>query len=197
MELQSGILHAEEKDYKTSYSYFFEAFETYNTLNSKALALRALQYMLLAKIMMGSPQDVPSLLSGKVALQYKHADVDSLMKIAKACVARALHDFEAVQAQFAPSLATDRFIVTHLRSLYGRLLEQNLSRLIEPYSRVELAHVAKLIDLPVAAVEKQLSQMVLEGTIDGIIDQGQGYFIVFDEKPVDRSFPAARNTIAE
>jgi 26S proteasome regulatory subunit N6 len=49
--MQSGILHSEEKDYKTAYSYFFETFEGYSSQDD-AKAVLALKYMLLCKIML-------------------------------------------------------------------------------------------------------------------------------------------------
>ena len=50
-------------------------------------------------------------------------------------------------------LSDDAMVKSHLNDLYNTLLEQNLSRIIEPFSRVEMAHVAELIDLPVKQVE--------------------------------------------
>ena len=51
IDTQSGILHAEEKDYKTAYSYFFEAFEQFSALNEPQ-AVNTLKYMLMCKIML-------------------------------------------------------------------------------------------------------------------------------------------------
>lgn len=67
--MQSGTLHAEEKDYKTAFSYFLEAFEAFNALDDPKAVL-ALKYMLLTKIMTMEADDVPTIISSKAGLKY-------------------------------------------------------------------------------------------------------------------------------
>ena len=52
-------------------------------------------------------------------------------------------------------LGNDPIIKTHLAALYDTLFEQNLLRVIEPFSRVEIAHVAQLVKLPTVQVESK------------------------------------------
>ncbi|KAL3587261.1 hypothetical protein D5086_014128 [Populus alba] len=128
IDLHSGILFAEDKEYTTAYSYFFEAFE--------------------------------------VLRDYKY------------------------------QLETDPTIYNHLSSRYEALVELNLCRDIEPFSRVEISHIAGLIDLPVDFVEKKLAQMILDRKFAGILDQGAGHIIIFDEPKEDALLPAALKTIS-
>ena len=50
-------------------------------------------------------------------------------------------------------LSNDPIIRSHLASLYDTLLSQNLVRVIEPYSRVEIAYIAEQVGQPVQSVE--------------------------------------------
>ncbi|KAM7459703.1 hypothetical protein LguiA_036697 [Lonicera macranthoides] len=194
IDLQSGILHAEEKDYKTAYSYFFEAFEAFNALEDPR-AVVSLKYMLLCKIMVNQADDVSGIISSKAGLQYVGPELDAMKTVADAYSKRSLKLFETGLGDFKGQLEEDPIVHRHLSSLYVTLLEQNLCRLIEPFSRVEIAHIAELIELPVDHVEKKLSQMILDKKFAGTLDQGVGCLIIFDDPKADAVYPATLETI--
>ncbi|KAG0464834.1 hypothetical protein HPP92_018998 [Vanilla planifolia] len=195
IDLQSGILHAEEKDYKTAYSYFFEAFEAFNTLEDPR-AVFSLKYMLLCKIMVNQADDVGGIISSKAGLNYLGPDLDAMKAVAEAHSKRSLKLFEAALRNYKVQLEEDPIVHRHLSSLYDTLMEQNLCKLIEPYSRVEMAHIAEMIELPVGLVEQKLSQMILDKKFAGTLDQGAGCLIIFDDPTADAIFPATLETIS-
>ena len=197
IDMQSGILHADEKDYKTAYSYFFEAFEQLNSLDDKPTAVTALKYMLMCKIMCGQADDVGALISSKGGLQHQgESALDAMKAVSEAYKARSLKDLQSVLHGYSSQLGDDPIIAAHLGSLQDSLMEENLKRLIEPFSRVEIAHVASLIELPVPDVEMKLSQMILDRKFEGILDQGTGCLIVYDDPAPETMYKAALETVA-
>ena len=209
LDIHSGTVNADEKDYKTAFSYFFEAFEGYVATKNFAGAENALAAMLLCKVMMGCYADTPAVIHAvsknkSVDTFFVRIDenpkVRCMADIAKACKERSLNSFLAVLASdayapfLAPSVMTSSmtssspvtvafsiFLRSHFVALYNSLLEKNIGKIIEPFSCVEVAHIAKIIDLPPLTVEKKLSQMILDKKINGILDQGAGTLIIFEE----------------
>jgi len=195
LDLQSGILHAsEEKDFKTAFSYFYEAFEQYDSVEDK-LALTALKYMLMSKIMLRMPEEVHNIVSGKLALKYSGTDIEAMKGVAQASKKRSLADFQTTVGKYSKELKGDKIVARHLDTLYQTMLEQNLCRIIEPYSRVQVKFVADKIDLPEPEVEKKLSQMILDKKFQGILDQETRVLIIFEESERDETYDNVIETV--
>jgi 26S proteasome regulatory subunit N6 len=132
-----------------------------------------------------SEVDISGMISNKQGIKYAGRDIEAMTAIATASSRRSLKDYEAVTVTYAHELQDDILIKHHLDFLHEQLLESNLIRIVEPYSCVEIEHVAKLIEMPLPVVEKKLSQMILDGTLNGILDQGKGQLIVYDDTESD------------
>ena len=205
IDTMSGTIHTEEGDYNTAHSYFLEAFEQLDQMNEQAQAVPCLKYMMLCRILdsltktlklsakgaIGADKtqslDVSNLITSRQAVKYAGRDLEAMNAIAKAATQRSLNDYEQVLKDYSEELQTDLLIKHHLHILQEQLLESNLIRIIEPYSCVELSHIATLMELPLPLVEKKLSQMILDGKFQGILDQGKGQLIVYEESEKDRA----------
>jgi len=196
IDLMSGVLAAKEKDFRTAYSYFYEAFEAYHQSDSQVTkATNSMKYMLLAKIMNNQPKDTSSIIASKSGLKYVGPEIDAMAAVAGTLEARPLKKFEAVLEQHKAQLAEDPIIQGHLSDLNETLLEQNILRILEPFSRVEITHVAELIELPLQRTQAKLSEMILDQKLNGTLDQGVGVLIVFEQEQVSATYDSALKTI--
>jgi 26S proteasome regulatory subunit N6 len=195
LDMQSGKLLAEDKDFNTAFSYFIEALDGYHSQDEPEKATAALQYMLLCKIMLNLSDDVNQLMTSKQAVKYAGKNLEAMKAVARAHSNRSLEEYEKALGDYRHELGSDPFIRNHLRRLYDAMLEQNLIKVIEPFSRVEIEHIAKMVGLDTQQVERKLSQMILDKVIIGVLDQGAGCLIIFDETERDEGYDAALATI--
>merc|ERR1712217_304802 len=196
IDIWSGVIALREKDYRTAYSYFYESFEAFNAgEKSEDKAKRSMKYMLLAKIMIGRPQDIGAILSSKHGLKYTGKGIDAMAAVGAAHEKRDLKIFETVLQKHKSELHDDPIVEQNLTDLNDTLLESNVLRILEPFSKVEVDHVAELIELPLARTQGKLREMILDGKLDGKLDQGNGVLIVFEKEEIRSTYDNALKTI--
>ncbi|KAH8052702.1 hypothetical protein JL721_10822 [Aureococcus anophagefferens] len=202
LDEMSGTLHCEEQDYHTAHSYFLEAYEGYDGLDDGPRATRCLKYMLLCQILQepepGSARSATASLDAATAaatskqyVKYAGPQLDAMAGVARAAKARSLEAFEATTSRYGAELQADLLIKHHLGLLYDTILENNLAKIIEPFSCVEIDRVADLIALPKPKVEKKLAQMILDKKLTGVLAQGEGRLMLHTEPNEDPTYEAS------
>ncbi|KAH8739140.1 26S proteasome regulatory subunit Rpn6-like [Cryptosporidium ryanae] len=186
IDLQSGIILADEGDYKTSFSYFYEAFEAFNIANDER-ALCSLKYMLLSKIMSQQTSNISSLLSGKNKIKFQNREIEALRMVASCYENRSLNMFEEVLEKYKDELTSDLVINKHISDLCENLMERNINRILEAYSHIEISKLSDFLRLPFERVYNKVIDMILNKKIHGNIDQKTGILTLFDENS-DSSF---------
>ena len=68
-------------------------------------------------------------------LKYSGRGIDAMQAIADAGKKRDIAIFNQTISKYETELQKDGVIESHLKALYDTLLEKNLVRIIEPYSR--------------------------------------------------------------
>ena len=182
LDVQSGMICANDGDFKTAFSYFYEAHDQAD--EGSSLSVKALKYMMLSKVMAHDPEAAEKLVKNDRLADAR--DIRGLRDVARANADRSLADFKKALKKYDQD--HDRFAARHLDDLMESLVEENLVRIVEPYSRVQVTQVAKKINLPADLVERKLSKLILDKKIDGVLDQESRVLIVFDRRQDESPF---------
>ena len=102
--------------------------------------------------------------------------------------------FEKCKQVYEYELLDDPVIRRHFTYLYNTLLEDNLKKIIEPYSEVQIDYIATSIGLPMDKILQKLSEMILDEVIKGTLDQGKNCLVVFEEQETTEMFETAIDT---
>jgi 26S proteasome regulatory subunit N6 len=84
IDRMSGLIAADEKDYTTAYSYFYETFEGYRSMNELEFAAEAFKFMLFSKVMNRQPDDTLNLINSSVSLKFQNRETEAMKAVAQA-----------------------------------------------------------------------------------------------------------------
>lgn len=189
IDLLNGMYLSDEQAYDTSISYFTEAIEGFVQDGAMENGRVALRYLVLAKIMGGHAGDMEPVLDTKYAQKIRDdAFLRILLRVHKACQARDLKAYNGIISENGALLESDSYIYRHLQCLYSVLLDGNILKIIEPYSHIRLSFIAKHLNSAENVIEAKLRKMILDKSIDGIIDHVSQCLILSSHEPV-RSIP--------
>lgn len=97
--------------------------------------------------------------------------------------------------KYTKELVNDTVVSTHSIALQNNMLEKEISRVVEPYSELDLSYIVKKVEMPLQRVEKVISMMILDKKIYGCIDQHNGAVKVFTPPSVDKAYQKANELI--
>lgn len=172
IDILNGIYLADEKDYKTATSYILEALEGFSITQNTEMIIQCARYLVLVKIMESKTREISSLLSHKLISPYKTDKcIELLCSIAECVEEKNLSKCNEILHRDINLISDDNFISNHLLCLCDSLLDENILKIIQPYSNVNIEYVGNLLGFDVPTIENRIRRMILDGRIEGDIDQ--------------------------
>jgi COP9 signalosome complex subunit 2 len=82
-----------------------------------------------------------------------------------------IRQFEKLLKQNSRTVMGDAFIKSYIEDLLKNIRTQVLLQVIRPYTRISISFIAEQLNIPPAEVESLLVALILDGRVDGQIDQ--------------------------
>jgi len=163
-----GKMWMGERQWNRASEDFFESFRNYDEAGSPQ-RIQVLKYLVLANMLTGS--EVNPFDSQETKPYKSKPEIKAMTDLVDAYQRREVHAAEKILRDNRSTIMEDNFIRQYIGELLKSLRTQYLIDLIKPYTRLELSFLAKQLNVPTEEVEELLIGLILEGKVEGKIDQ--------------------------
>ncbi|KAF8512368.1 PCI domain-containing protein [Hysterangium stoloniferum] len=163
-----GKMWMGEKQWNRASEDFFESFRNYDEAGSPQ-RIQVLKYLVLANMLCGS--EVNPFDSQETKPYKSDPQITAMTDLVGAYQRREVHEAEKIIRDNRSTIMDDGFIRSYIGELLRSLRTQYLIDLIKPYTRLELSFLAKQLNVDIGEVEDLLIGLILEGKVEGKIDQ--------------------------
>ncbi|XP_076265135.1 COP9 signalosome complex subunit 2-like [Rhynchophorus ferrugineus] len=163
-----GKMHLRAGEYEKAYTDFFEAFKNYDE-SGNPRRLACLKYLILNSMLMKSAINPFDSQEAKPYAQ--DSEIRALTLLIDAFQHSRTTEFVQIFEKNKESLMADPFIREHLEELLKNVRGNALVRLIKPYRNIKLSFISQELGMDENEVENLVVSYILDGQINGKIDQ--------------------------
>uniref|UniRef100_A0A7S2PLH7 PCI domain-containing protein n=1 Tax=Leptocylindrus danicus TaxID=163516 RepID=A0A7S2PLH7_9STRA len=170
-----GKMHMESREFEMATKTFFQAFKSYDEAGDPS-RLRCLKYLVMAGML---DRSAINPFDSQEARPYKdNPEITAMTNLVAAFHNNEIEQFESILRRNEGNIMNDEFVKSHIADLLRTIRTQVLQSVIAPYTRMTLKFLAEsLNNISVADVESILVTLILDGKLDGRIDQVRGILI--------------------
>lgn len=178
-----GKMHMSEENWKDAQSDFFESFRNYDEAGSLQ-RIQVLKYLLLTTMLMRS--DINPFDSQETKPYRNDARIAAMTDLVDAYQRDDVHRYEDVLKRNTDLLA-DPFIAENIDEVTRNMRTKAVHRLIAPYQRLHLSWIAAQLRISPGEARDIVGYLILDGQVDGKIDQRQGIVEIDSRTDSDRT----------
>ena len=164
-----------QRNFNDASQAFFQAFKSYDEAGDRS-RLRCLKYLVMASMLHAS--SINPFDSHEARAHRDDPEIVAMTNLVQAFHNDDIRKFEQILKKNEGRIMDDEFVREHVADLLRTIRTQVIMRNIGPYTRIRLGRIAKdLNDIPVEDVESLLVSLILDGKLDGHIDQVKGILV--------------------
>jgi len=182
-----GKMHMAQREWEKARNDFFEAFKNYDEAGV-GRRVQCLKYLVLATMLLNS--DINPFDSQEAKPYKNDPEILAMTNLVNAYMRNEIREFEKILKSNSRTIMGDAFIKMYIDDLLKNIRTQVLLKVITPYTRIRIPFIATELNIPASEVETLLVSLILDGQIDGHIDQ-LGQLLLLTEKAGDAKKYAA------